>query len=115
LLNDKCSSYVRYLSGTGSEYEAIIKTGWELIHKVNIKNKITTAEEKNRRRYLVNSVADPDHFGKLVLDPDPHQSEKEEALVGHFGASEVQIWRKASGRIRIRIKLEGRIRTSASK
>jgi hypothetical protein len=29
---------------------------------------------------------DPHHFG--TQDPDPHQSEKEEALEGHFGALE---------------------------
>jgi hypothetical protein len=43
-------------------------------------------------------------------DPDPHQSEKVEALEGHFGALEGPIWGKVSGRIRIRIKLKGRIR-----
>jgi hypothetical protein len=31
-------------------------------------------------------VTEPDHFGKL--DPNPHQSEKMEALEGHFGAFE---------------------------
>jgi hypothetical protein len=47
-------------------------------------------------------------------DPDPHQSEKVETLQDHYGALGVQIWKKVSGKIRIRIKLKGRIRIRIS-
>jgi hypothetical protein len=44
------------------------------------------------------------------MDPDPHQSEKVEALKGHFGALEAPNLReKFSGRIRILISLKGGI------
>ncbi len=56
------------------------------------------------------SVGDqePHKFEKLGPDPhqsrkqDPHPSEKGGSLGGHFGALEVQIWIKVSGRIRIK-------------
>ncbi len=38
---------------------------------------------------------DPHNFGKLNLDPYPHQSEKVEALDGHFRALEVPILEKS--------------------
>jgi hypothetical protein len=68
------------------------------------------------------SVADPGphHFGMLDPDrhksekqdpdPDPHQSEKVEVLEGHFGTLKGPNLEKVSGRIQIRIRLEGRIR-----
>jgi hypothetical protein len=79
---------------------------------------------RNRRRRR-----DPHHFGKL--DPDPHQSgklvldhqqsgqqdpdqqqnENMEAFENHFRAL-VQIWKKESRRILIRIRVKGRIRIS---
>jgi hypothetical protein len=62
-----------------------------------MKNKISNfRRKKTEDGYLINSVEDPDHFGKLDPDshqsgkldpdPDPHQSEKEEASEGHFRA-----------------------------
>jgi hypothetical protein len=68
---------------------------------------------------FVQSVADPDHFGKLdpdphesgKLDPDPHQSEKVEGLEGHFCALEGSNLEKSewwvNGGSHIRIKLKG--------
>ncbi len=66
---------------------------------------------------IKSSIADPEHFWKLdpdphqsgKMDPDPLQSEKMEALEGHFGAFEGPNQKKMSGRIRIRIKLKGKI------
>ncbi len=62
---------------------------------------------------------DPDHFGKL--DPDPHQSGKLDThpdphrskggcLRGSFWSSGGYYGKKVSGRIRIRFRVEGRIR-----
>jgi hypothetical protein len=52
---------------------------------------------------------DPDHIGKLDPDPDPHESEKVEALGVILEHWRFQIWKTVIGRIRIRIKLKGRI------
>jgi hypothetical protein len=46
-------------------------------------------------------LLDRHHFGKLDPDPDPHQTEKVEALGGHFGALKGPNLEKVSVKVRI--------------
>jgi hypothetical protein len=41
-----------------------------------------TGKSTTQKPTVPNSVVDPEQFGKL--DPNPHQTEKLEALEGHF-------------------------------